>query len=285
MSAIQVAIGRVKKADRDDRGVRLEVDLVHHQRKGEALQAICRLVSPFHGEGYGDWSIPDVGIDLLCFFPGVSPDGTIGDDLDAGYALGALATDKELPPEGLQGDFATDRRVSKGRPGTALDTHIQGDRNAQVDGDETLDVDGDQMRTVEGNQDTMVGGDQDLQVSGDVSEIIGSLTQQIVGILKVAAAEGDYDFTGPVALDIIGNVVANVLGTTTLTLGQIVTITAGLTLNISALTIGIGPGTQNFLLNSLARAVFNSHSHSGGGSGPPTTEMGLDTQTANLRAS
>jgi hypothetical protein len=142
---IQIAEGKIVEVlQRDDRAVFLRVELQRYPGEdGEALQALCRLLVPYHGASHGDWHVPDVGLDVLCFFPGGGHDGAPGGDLGEGYAIGFISSLQEPPVvTGLAGDLSATRRVHLGKPGEDTDVHLQGDLDAEVDGNLDVKIDG-----------------------------------------------------------------------------------------------------------------------------------------------
>jgi hypothetical protein len=139
---IQIAEGEiVEVVQRDDRGVFLRVELRRYRNEdGTPLEALCRLVVDYHGAAHGNWHVPDVGLDVLCFFPGGGHHGLPGGDLDEGYVLGFLSSMQEPPVvTGVNGALSATRRIYKGKVGVAHDVHRQGDVDAKVDGAETTE--------------------------------------------------------------------------------------------------------------------------------------------------
>ena len=142
---IQIAEGKIVEViQRDDRAVFLRVELQRYPGEdGEPLQAFCRLLVPYHGAAHGDWHVPDVGLDVICFFPGGGYDGAPGGDLGEGYAFGYVSSLQEPPVvTGLAGNLSATRRVHLGKPGEDTDIHLQGDLDVEVDGNVEAKIDG-----------------------------------------------------------------------------------------------------------------------------------------------
>lgn len=164
-----------------DCAVFLEVKLRHyHDVDGEPLEARARLCVPYHGDGFGDWWIPDVGSEVMCFFPGLGLDGMAGGDLDEGFAFALPGTRPRPPAEtGLGGDLSTMRRVYKGRSGEAVDRHVQGDVDVKVDGAESHETVG--VFTWLLRAAAKLASDATLQLFGAAVEIgAGAAVQRLV---------------------------------------------------------------------------------------------------------
>jgi hypothetical protein len=167
IAGISVAVGEIAEVFyKPAIGVFLNVDLVHYHEEdgteaGRPLQATVRWCPSYHGVGYGDWHIPDVGQVVLCHFPGVTQDGIAGDDLENGYATAYVSSSEEPPvAEGIDGDIkapaeansslSVTRRIYTGKPGVDHDSHYQGDVDELVDGRSTRKVLGQDILRVVG---------------------------------------------------------------------------------------------------------------------------------------
>ncbi len=147
---IQLAEGEIVEiVQRDDRAVFLRVHLRRYTNEdGTPLEALCRLVVDYHGAAHGNWHVPDVGMDVLCCFPGGGHHGVPGGDLDEGYILGFLSSLQEPPVvTGVNGSLSATRRVYKGKSGVAHDIRLQGNLDAKVDGAENTESVGAVART------------------------------------------------------------------------------------------------------------------------------------------
>lgn len=101
---IPVAVGQVVAVEIVKGVPQVVVDLREHTIDGAPLRASCIVCAPVHGigsdgESFGSWRLPLVGADVLCFFPGVSLEGVLGDELDTGYVLGVVPSQPEPLPE------------------------------------------------------------------------------------------------------------------------------------------------------------------------------------------
>jgi hypothetical protein len=137
-----IAVGQVVEVIQDagDPAIFLLVELRHYSRRdGLPLVGRVRWCPAYHGAGFGEWWVPGEGLDVLCAFPGLAPDGR-ADDIDEGFAWCAVSTSQEPPVAGLQGALSATRRVSKGRSGEALDRHVQGALDVKVEGAETRET-------------------------------------------------------------------------------------------------------------------------------------------------
>lgn len=168
-----MAVGEVLAIhQRDDRAIFLDVGLRHFRQENgtpeaKPLEARVRWAPAYHGAGFGDWHVPDLGSDVLCLFPVASPDGEIGDELGSGIAAFCWSNKIEPPiVQGLNGVLSSSRRVYKGRPDEAEDHHVQGDRDHQVDGNEATRVLGDETRTIVGDATHQFEADRTVQVDG-----------------------------------------------------------------------------------------------------------------------
>ena len=283
---ILLAEGQVTRVFlRPDRGVFCELALRHYSNgNGTPLLATVRLCSTAHGAGWGDWWVPDIGTDLIAYFPGV------GGDLDEGRIFGVISSREEPPVAGLKGPLGLGRRVYKGRPETAHDWHFQSDLDHKIDGnldheivlDETRVVGGDRGRTVQGSETIEIVGPTARTHRDDLSEAIeGSVTQNI-----------DGDETGMVG----GDASRTVGGTETITntgvfartlaaLGSWVS-AVKLSLLAPIVEIGLQSGTFQKLMNEAAMAAYNQHTHPGSPNVPPDIQMVADTHTTiSLKAS
>jgi len=114
---------------REDRAVFLRVELQRYPNEdGSGLEALCRLLVPYHGATHGDWHVPDVDLDVVCLFPGGGHDGAPGGDLGEGYAIGFISSLQEPPvATGVENDaLSSSRRIYRGKPGEAHDVKIDG---------------------------------------------------------------------------------------------------------------------------------------------------------------
>lgn len=185
---IPLAVGKVLEVfQRDDTAIFLNVGLrTYRQEDGTpeatALEVRVRWGVGYHGPGFGDWHVPEIGSDVLCFFPGVSPDGAIGDELGNGIAAFCWSNKIEPPiVTGVNGDLSATRRVYLGRSGEAEDRRIRGDLDHQVDGDEKRETKGTFEWTFRGA----------MQFIGDLAVLVKSLTTLTLhGVAKVDIISG-----------------------------------------------------------------------------------------------
>jgi hypothetical protein len=225
------------------------------------------------GAGYGDWHIPDVGMLVLCIFPGVTQDGVAGDDLDSGYAMAYVSTSEEPPVDGLVDALSVDRNVYKGKVAVAHDVHLQGDLDQQIDGDETTLLKGSEERVVEGSVDVEVQGREDRSTGGifaqvwqSIASLIGDLAVQLRS-KTILSLVGDQEIQLDSALiDINGGVVTvDATGAITVTGGAAITINGTTLVDlVSAQVKASNGGAVQSLCNETFLATFNAHKHVGG---------------------
>jgi len=175
ISGIAVALGDITEVYyKPTIGIFLDVDLVHYHEEdgtetGSPLKATVRWCPPYAGADFGDWHLPDVGMMVLCIFPGVTQDGLAGDDLDNGYAHAYVSSSEELPvAEGIAGQIkqtpeanpplSATRKVYKGKLGVAHDRHYQGDQDTLIDGNETTTIEGDRVEEIKGDLSRYIRG-------------------------------------------------------------------------------------------------------------------------------
>lgn len=270
----------------------VEVELRHYTHEdGTPLTALVRWTSPYQGTVFGDWFVPDVGMDILCAFPGVGYDGSPGGDLDDGYSLGFISSSLEPPIlTGLSGPLSATRRIYKGKSGVDHDQHFQGDLDEQIDGNRVGLVKGNEGLTVEGNEARIIQGDSVQTITGtEDAENVGVVTR----IFRAAV-----DFLGDVAVKLKSSATLTLEGVTKIKLvsgtdididAPTITLKAtsgGVEVVLDAPTVkaigtlvelGAGAGGQR-LMDERMIALFNAHKHSGGGN-PPTTTLVLGTHT------
>lgn len=264
---VLMGYGQVTAVDQRSDGVFVEVALREHvEEDGDDLTARCTLGVGFHGAGYGGtWWVPDVGVDVICLFPGLSHDmHESGGNLDTGVVVGVIPTIQEPIPSGQQGALSASRTVWKGKAGAARDQHVQGDDDRAVDGDENVVVGGDADRQVSGDQTEDVGGtltrtvgaDEDQTVTGALTRVLGSLDSTIQG-LETRQTTGALTWT--------------LLGAATLTVAGILT--------LAAATIQLGTETLRRLIHEEFKTLFDSHTHpyfGGPNTGAPNEQIDLD---------
>jgi hypothetical protein len=265
---ILLAIGEVTKVfPRPDRAVFCEVALRHYSNgDGTPLLATVRVCVPVHGAGWGEWWVPEIGTDFLCGFPGVGTNGA-GGELDEGYAFSVLSTRQEPPLNGLKGSLSPARRVYKGREGMAHDWHHQGDVANKINGNLEHEVGGNELRQVTGNRSRTVQGEEAIEIDGD----------------------HDHDLAGSETRLIGGNATRAVSGTETVqNTGAFSRALAALGSWLSQVKIricapiveaGLQAGPFQKLMNEAAMAIYNAHTHPGGGENPASPQMVADVHT------
>lgn len=283
----------------------VEVELRHYTHEdGRPLTALVRWTSPFQGTDFGDWFVPDVGMDILCAFPGVAHDGSPGGDLDEGYSLGFISSSLEPPVlTGLAGDLSATRRVYKGKLGVDHDRHLQGDLDEQVDGNLEALVKGNETRTIEGNEAHTVEGDATRAVDGNLDlTITGTEDSENVGVVT-RLFRAAVDFLADVAFKIKSSTTLTLEGVTKIKLvsgtsadidAPTITLKAtsgGIEVVLDAPTIkaigtlvelGAGAGGLKLMTEAMI-AAYNLHWHPGSGSslGPADPlVVGTHTTTA-----
>ena len=283
---ILLAVGEVTRVFlRPDRGIFCELALrLYSNGDGTPLLATVRLCSAAHGAGWGDWWVPDIGTDLVAFFPGV------GGDLDDGFVYGVVSSIPEPPVNGLKGALGPGRRVYKGRPGTAHDWHFQGDLDEKIDGNLDHEIVLDETRVVGGDRSRLVDGSEAVEIVGPTERTHrDNLSVSVEGNLE-------QDVDGNETRDIGGNATRAVVGTEAITntgvfsrvlaaLGSWASATA-LKLVAPIVEIGLQSGGFQKLLNESAMAAYNQHTHPGSPNVPPDMQMVSDTHTTiSLKAS
>ena len=274
----------------------LDVELVHYARTDtEALTARVRWAVPYHGEGFSDHYVPEVGRIVFCAFPGFGQEGGGGGDLDDGVALVVLPGQPAPLPEGQKGPLGEDRRVLVTREDEAQDLHVQGDLDLKVDGPADLDY--------EDTRDTTVSGDDVLNVPGERTENLGTLVQNVSGNKNENVTGNRTEVTGTrnrtvTGAEVVSNLstfVRNVAGTFSM-LGQglvqlfaggMIRMNAGTKFGVNAASVNLG--SENATLRLMTEAmilVYNTHTHVGvatgaGVSGIPVVPLiaGVETTT------
>ena len=202
MYGVLLDIGEIVTVSKMTTAIFFEVKLRHYvDEAGDRVVGRVRWISPYHGAGFGEWWIPDVGLDVLCFFPGVAPHGEVN-DLDEGFAFGVVSTKTEPPVEGLVADLSATRRVEKGKSGVDLDQHLQGALDRKVDGAETAENVGIVSRTFRaaaswlGDQlmrfhsETEVQIDAPLVKLGDVEAVKKIVHEEFVALFNAHVHSG-----------------------------------------------------------------------------------------------
>jgi hypothetical protein len=282
---ILLAIGEVTKVfPRPDRAVFCEVALRHYSNgDGTPLLATVRVCVPVHGAGWGEWWVPEIGTDFLCGFPGVGTNGAAGGELDEGYAFSVLSTRQEPPLNGLKGSLSPARRVYKGREGMAHDWHHQGDVANKINGNLEHEVGGNELRQVTGNRSRTVQGEEAIEIEGDASRTFRANVDELID------GDHDHDLAGSETRLIGGNATRAVSGTETVqNTGAFSRALAALGSWLSQVKIricapiveaGLQAGPFQKLMNEAAMAIYNAHTHPGGGENPASPQMVADVHT------
>ena len=286
MSAPVVEVGIISVVKQDaSRAIFLDVELAHHAHStGDPVVARCRWCSPYGGQGFGDWWVPQVGMVVLCLLPGIGIDGSSG-DIDEAYAFAVVPGGSRPPVDGLQDVLSATRRVSKTRDGESLDEHIRGEYAQTVESDRIAQINGDESRGVAGRFDDLVEGDAVITMRGtEERETVGAfqwLFRVVANFLGNAAiaiiSQTTLTLTGTNALALTGS-------TTTLSAATSATLTSAL-VRLASAVVELGSGTLRRLVDERFIAAFNAHSHNGNFNPPVTPIVDTDVCTINTKAS
>lgn len=129
-----VAVGRVvsSRVAADGSAMFATVELEHYRAGASAMTAECRVVLPFGGldaagDAFGVGLLPRAASYVLCFFPGLGPEGVPGDDLDNGYCFGSLSSPSvPLPADDAGNRPALNRLVLRAPKDSGIALWIEG---------------------------------------------------------------------------------------------------------------------------------------------------------------
>lgn len=276
-----------------DRAIFLRVQLRHH-----GVEALARWQPLYHGPGFGSWWVPEVGLDVLCAFPGLGPDGR-ADDIDEGYAFGVLSTTVEPPVNGLVAGLSATRRVFKGRPGEAQDDHLQGAHDITIDGPQAQRLKSTRNTVVDGAETRHFKQTRNLTVDGPETErfkatrsltVDGAETRHFKAT-RTLTVDGDEtrSYKADLTIDVDGDMGIDVDGDGTWTLHGTSSLLGDVEIRIAAPLVKLGAtDAVKKIVHETFVALFNDHRHSGvdtgsGTSGPPTgayqMQIGVHTST------
>lgn len=276
-------VGKIVEVVQEPEAVFLDLELRNFSRSdGEPFQALVRWMPLYHGPGFGDWYLPDVGQDVLCLFPGVGPDGR-QDDLDDGVAIGVVSSTSSPPVDGLQGPLSASRRVYKGKSGVAYDEHLQGDLDRRVEGAETTIQVGNVTRSHLADRTQDIQGNESLTV-------VGTRTEDTTGnVTRSAGADDTLTVQGDRFVHIFGNrdtqVDGNSTGTSTGTISHVFQalrqMLGSAEQHITATILRLGTTSAvNKLVDERFIALFNTHTHPGVGA--PNQQAAVGTHTTTI---